>query len=244
MQPLKTKGIVVRVSGAGESGKMLTVLSDELGKISIWGRGLQSSKHPAKSASAPFSYSEFVLNPKGEVYSLSQGSLIRSFYKLSGSVEKLSLANYFCALSETVLFDAVYAPEVLKLLLNSLHYLEGDGKEFFDLWFMFEMKALSAAGFMPNLDECVVCGGEPSLCVNISNGGLVCEECSAGSIRIKPETYLLMKKYTESTLKASLDHSGESGETLREALDISGRFIREHIGKLKSRDYRQNIVRM
>jgi len=244
MQPLKTQGIVVRVSQAGENGKMLTVLSGDMGKITVWGRGLGSSKHPAKSAAAPFSYSEFVLNPKGDVYSLSSGSLVRSFYGLSQSVEKLSLANYFCALSEAVLFDAVYAPEVLKLLLNSLHYLEGDEKEFFDLWFMFEIKALSAAGFMPNMDECVVCGGEPSLRINIPDGGLVCEKCALGSTKISPEAYLLLKKYIETGLKASLENNEENKEVIREALDISGRFIREHIGKLKSREYLQNIVRM
>ena len=244
MQPLKTKGIVVRVSQAGENGKMLTVLSDELGRISIFGRGLGSSKHPAKSASSPFSYSEFILNEKGDVYSLSQGSLIRSFYGLSSSVEKLSLANYFCALSESVLYDAAYAPEVLKLLLNSLHYLEEDKKDFFDLWLMFEVKALSAAGFMPNLYECTVCGGEGSLRMNIQSGGLVCENCTAGSIKISSNAYMLLRNYSEGSLKSSLDFKAENTEAVKEAIDISGRFISEYIAKLKSREYLRNIVRM
>lgn len=244
MEPLKTQGIVTRAVNVGESGKMLTVLSADMGKISIWGKGLGSSKHPAKGASSPFSLSEFVINQKGDVYSLSSASLIRNFYGLSKSVEKLSLANYFCSLSEAILVDEIYAPHVLKLLLNSLHFLEGDLKEFYDLWMMFEIKALEAAGAMPNLKECVICGGKPSLNINVAAGGSVCGICTAGSIKISPKSFSLMEKYIEIPLSSALSGSGGDIENIKNTLSITGKFIEEHISKMKSRDYLKKIVRM
>ena len=128
MQPLKIKGIVVKNTKVGENGRMLTLLSDEFGKISVWGRGLGGSKHPCRNACMPFCYSEFIINKKGDFYSLSSASLIRSFYGLSESLEKLSLANYFCQLSESVIYDSISAQGGIRLLLNSLHYLECENK--------------------------------------------------------------------------------------------------------------------
>lgn len=244
MQPLKTSGIVIKAVNAGENGKMLTVLSNDLGRISVWGKGLVSQKHPAKSASAPFSYSEFVLNKKGDVYSLSSASLIKSFYSLSSSVEKLSLANYFCALSEAVLYDSAYAEDVLKLLLNSLHYLENDMKSFYDIWLMFEVKALVLAGVMPNLDECVICGGEAGFNLNILAGGAVCRECGAGSIKSDEAVFALLKGYAMSSLKGGLQAKVSDEAALKRAIDITGKFIAEHITKIKAREFLLKIVRM
>ena len=244
MEPLKIQGIVTRSVSAGENGRMLTVLSGDKGRISIWGRGLASSKHPAKSAAAPFSFSEFVVNEKGDIYSLSSASLIRSFYALSASVEKLSLANYFCALSEAVLFDSSSAPHVLKLLLNSLHFLEGDLKEFYDLWLMFELKILEAAGVTPNLEECVICGDAPTLRINPAAGGSVCAFHSAGSTVLDSECFVILKKYIEMPLAAALSNKENDAESIKKAIGITGRFIEEHICKIKARDYLKKIVRM
>jgi len=244
MQPLKINGLVTRVSNAGENGKMLTVLSNDLGKISVWGKGLSSQKHPSKSAAAPFSYSEFVLNQKGDIYSLSSASLINSFYNLSTSVEKLSLANYFCALSEAVLCDSTYAQDVLKLLLNSLHYLQKDLKEFFDMWLMFEVKALALAGVMPNLGECVICGGVPDFAIDILAGGAVCENCSVGAIKTDAAVFALLKGYEAASLKGALELKIEDVAAIKRAISITGKFIAEHISKIKARDYLGKIVRM
>jgi len=223
---------------------MLTVLSEQLGKISVWGRGLGGSKHPCRTATQVFCYSEFVINKKGDVYSLSSADLIRSFYNLSESVEKVSLANYFCQLCERAVYDSIYAPDGMKLLLNSLHYLECEDKEFYDLWLMFELKMLDVAGFMPNMHECVICGNEAALYVNISAGGLVCSNCPGGNIRISPKVYMLMKQYLSVNLKTALMMRENDINALREAIDISGRFISEYIGNLKCRSYLKNIVRM
>lgn len=244
MQPLKITGIVIRQNNAGENGKMLTVLSNEAGRISVWGRGLASQKHPAKSASAPFSLSEFVLNKRGDIYSLSSASLIRSFYSLSQSVEKLSLANYFCALSEAILYDSTYAEDVLKLLLNSLHYLEGDKKPFYDMWLMFEVRALLLAGVLPNLGECVLCGGEADYFLNIAAGGAVCKNCSSGSEKSNEVVFKLINAYANASLKSALEAEINDDAALLDALKTTGKFIAEHISKIKAREYLNKIVRM
>ena len=42
MQPIKTRGIVLRAQNMGDADKMLTVLSAELGKISVSAKGIKS----------------------------------------------------------------------------------------------------------------------------------------------------------------------------------------------------------
>ena len=140
--------------------------------------------------------------------------------------------------------DSTYAKQGVRLLLNSLHSLECEDKNFYDLWLMFELKILDVAGFMPNMDECVICGGEPMLYVNIAAGGLVCNACSEGSIKISEKTYMLMKQYLTLSLKGSLMNRENDTDALIEAINISGKFISEYIGNLKCRSYLNNIVRM
>ncbi|NLO38342.1 MAG: DNA repair protein RecO, partial [Ruminiclostridium sp.] len=43
MAYIKTRGVVVREVAAGDYDKILTVLSDELGKISVSARGVRRS---------------------------------------------------------------------------------------------------------------------------------------------------------------------------------------------------------
>lgn len=85
-QPIKVKGIVIRQVNYGDYDKMLTVLTEPLGKISVSARGVRSIKSKNRAATELLCYSEFVLTgPRGEVYNLSQAECIESFYRQLGT---------------------------------------------------------------------------------------------------------------------------------------------------------------
>lgn len=225
MEPLKTTGIVIRTSQGKENSLALTVLSPDMGKISIWARGARSPKNPMHSACTLLSYGEFILLPRGEMYSLTAASAIHSFYHLREDVEKLSLAVYFADLAGLISGEGTEAEEIVRLLLNSLHYLENDLKDPIDLKVLYELKLMCAAGFMPHTEGCMRCGEENATIFSPAEGGLLCAGCS----HLRPLSkgaHSLLCGYVVKGLKTCLDATG--GDAARELATPIEQFVCHH----------------
>ncbi|MBE7025191.1 MAG: DNA repair protein RecO [Ruminococcaceae bacterium] len=225
MEPLKTTGIVIRTSHGKNSSLALSVLSPDMGKISVWARGARSHKNPMHSACTLLSYGEFILLPRGEMYSLTAASPIRSFYHLREDVEKLSFAVYFAELAGLVSGEGTEAEEAVRLLLNTLHYLEQDLKEPTDLKVMYELRLMCAAGFMPHTENCMLCGDEDAAVFSPAEGGLLCTDCSHLH-PLSPGALSLLCGYVNKGLKASLDATG--GAAADELATSVEQFVRHH----------------
>ena len=115
MQPIKIRGIVVRSTDVGDYNKMLTVLSGEKGRISIWAKGVKSPKSKMAAACSLLCYSEFVVTARGDNFTLSQATVIESFYHLREDIEKLSCAVYFAELAVSVCQEECGAEDVIRL---------------------------------------------------------------------------------------------------------------------------------
>ncbi len=225
MEPLKTTGIVIRTMNGKNSSLALSVLSPDMGKISVWARGARSYKNPMHSGCTLLSYGEFILLPRGEMYSLTAASPIRSFYHLRENVEKLSFAVYFAELAGLLTSEGTEAEDVVRLLLNTLHYLEQDLKEPADLKVMYELRLMCAAGFMPHTESCMLCGHAKPSVFSPEAGGLLCTGCSPHR-PLSPAAQSLLCGYVEKGLKTALDASG--GNAAAELSAPVERFVRHH----------------
>lgn len=244
MEPLKTTGIVVRTHESAEANMMMTVISPELGRISVYARGIKSRRHKSRSSASPLCYSEFILKPRGNIYSLTEATLIESFYGIRTSLEKLSLAMYMASLAETLSAEGMEAAGLIKLLLNSLYYLEKDLKQFEDLRYMFEIRALDNAGFMPGFDRCGECGAEDVSFFDIRSGAALCKRCAAlYAMPLSRECVSLTRYYIGAPLKKALSCSAPKN-IAGEGIHMLERFISEHIGHIKAKDYLNNIINM
>ena len=61
MEQIRVRGLVVREIQTGEYDKILTVITEEMGRISISGKGVRSLKSKHMPATQLFCYSSFVL---------------------------------------------------------------------------------------------------------------------------------------------------------------------------------------
>ncbi len=225
MEPLKTTGIVIRTSRAKNSSLALSVLSPDLGKIGVWARGAQSQKNPMHSGCTLLSYGEFILLPRGEMYTLTSASPIRSFYHLREDVEKLSYAVYFADLAGLMFGEGTESEAAVRLLLNTLHYLEQDLKSPEDLKVLYELRLMSVAGFMPYTESCMSCGRENPSVFSPEAGGLMCTTCSP-SPPLSSAARSLLCGYLSKSLKTALDTDGSAvAEELARPVE---RFVRHH----------------
>jgi DNA repair protein RecO (recombination protein O) len=126
-------------------------------------------------------YADFVLFKNRERHSVDHADAIRTFFGLRGEIERLSLASYFAELTAE-LAEKNSAEAYLKLLLNTLHFLEKGSRSLAQLKALFELRILTLSGYMPNLVACRTCARYEAEIMQFSlrEGDLLCPDCAPG----------------------------------------------------------------
>jgi len=176
----KIKGLVIKTQNINENDKYLTVLCEEYGKISFKAAGVRSFKSKNLASAQPFAYSEFTLLRTQNFMRMNEAQIIENFYDLRLDVAALALASYLADIAGIIcLAENEDDGGILRLLLNSLHVLSNKKLSRKVIKAVFELRALSKSGFLPNLEECEVCGTNNSdtLFFDVFGGSLVCTDC-------------------------------------------------------------------
>lgn len=185
---VNTQGVVIRETKVGDSDKILTVLTEDFGKISISARGVRKSG--SKFGGARFlCYSRFTLfkSPKG--YSINECDLIKGFYNVSLNIESLSLASYCAELACIASSEKVKDPVLLSLVLNTLYAIDTNKLPLKLIKAVFELRISTILGYHPDFSSCYLCGGDAAYLAE--DGRCVCSECKDG------------EDYEKSALKAA-----------------------------------------
>ena len=179
---IKTNGIVLREIEYKDSDKLLTVLTQELGKRTFRARGVKSSRSRLKSACQLLAYSEFTVLETHDRYVITEAVTQEMFPELRQDIELLSLASYFVQLSDAVAQEGDEATELLSLLLNALYALAKLKRPQTLVKAVFELRLACISGFLPDLRGCAVCGREDSDRFNITQGVLQCSNCQSAGL--------------------------------------------------------------
>ena len=170
-------GLVLRSVDLGESDRLITVFTKEMGTISALVKGARSLKNRNMSATQQFCYSTLILYKKADKYWVRESNLIESFFGLRDTIEGLSLAGYIVE----VLLDVTTAEsevDLLRLALNSLYAISEKKYSLEKIKSAFEIRAASIIGFMPDVLECRECErGDGDFFFDIMGGNLQCREC-------------------------------------------------------------------
>ena len=179
-QQMKTTGIVLREVRTGESDRILTILTPGHGVISASAKSSQRLKNKLFAATGLFCYSEFVLFEGKTMYIVDEATALEVFFDLRGSVEGMSLAMYLAELMGTLAPEGEEADVQLRLLLNSLALI-CRRRNLYQVKAVCELRALSHAGYMPDLVACAGCGcyeGD-AFFFDVAEGRLLCSSCAA-----------------------------------------------------------------
>jgi len=157
---ITTKALVLRGVDYKESDKILTLFTAEMGKITASARGCRKKGSPIAAGCQLLCWSEMVLYEYQGRWLVKEAVTEREFRGVREDLEKLALACYLSEVTETLALDEMPGPELLSLILNSLHALEKLNKPHPLVKAAFELKAMCLAGYEPLLDGCSVCGEE------------------------------------------------------------------------------------
>ncbi len=177
---ITTDCLIIREKSMGESDKLLTVLSRELGVISVYASGAKNIKSKKGTATSLLSYSSLTIKKKGDFFRVTEASPIEVFFKTGEDIEALALAQYFCELSLYHAPSDESSEQVLRLLLNSLYFLSERKKNIFLIKAIVELRLLSLIGYMPNLVACKKCLKYENdlMYFDVSEGCLYCTNCT------------------------------------------------------------------
>lgn len=179
---ITVKGIVLKEKNVGEHGKFIDVLTAENGVIELTVKGARKINSQFLSSTQLFAYSQFCYSESGKYRFLNSAEPIRIFYSLRNSLSKVSLACYFADVLRYCA-EPQSDNDILRLLLNTLHFLEKDLREEKMLKAIFELRLMGELGFMPDVVGCHGCGVfEPhELFFSMREGCFYCKECFNGN---------------------------------------------------------------
>lgn len=176
-----TRGLVLRETNYRESDKILTVLTEDEGKITVSARGARKKSSKISAAAQLFAFSEMTIHQHKDRFYLNEGRTVELFTGLRRDIRRLATASYFAELLETVSDEDIQNPDILSLGLNALYLLSmGDKSEDF-IKAVFELRLMCLSGYEPVLSRCAVCGEEPETPQLDMNGGYIfCQSCKSG----------------------------------------------------------------
>ena len=94
---IEIEGIVIRQVQYKEKDAMISVLTKD-GTVSFLARGILNPTSKNASSCLLFAYSNFTLNSRQDKLTLTQGKLIKSYYHLYESLEKMAAIQLVCEL--------------------------------------------------------------------------------------------------------------------------------------------------
>ncbi|MDF2668619.1 MAG: repair protein RecO [Paenibacillus sp.] len=189
----RVEGIVIRSFPYGEGHIILTLLTKEYGKMSVMVRGAKKAKSRNSAITQLFTYGEFVFFKSGSMGTLSNGEIIKAFQKLREDIHKSAYGAYMMELTDRLLGDQDRVGWIYDQLLAALNAMDDD-KDVLIVSHIYEMKMLSLAGYMPDLEQCVSCGtvnGEMALSASL--GGILCTQCRYKDTASLPITASVLK---------------------------------------------------
>ena len=173
---LQVQALVLRVTDYNDRDALLTLLTRRHGKLTVKARGLRRKNSPLIAPCQLLAFSEFTLFEYRGMYTINEAASIELFRGLQRDLTKLSLGSYFAQAAEVLSQEDLPNPELLSLLLNSLHVLCAGTVPEAQVKAVFELRSACIAGYTPDLSGCCQCGREEADRFDILAGRLECAD--------------------------------------------------------------------
>ncbi len=177
-----------------ENDQIITLFTAEKGKIEVLAKGVKKITAKNSAFLEPFFLMEAEIVKGKEFFRLTTATPIESFKEIRADWQKSLLAGYASEVLVRLLPNGLPENKIFNLFFTYLKFLS-EAKEvnrIFSISFIW--KLFSLQGYLPNLDNCIVCGQENNLNFFSSlNGGLVCDNCKDKNLNLQGALFLKEK---------------------------------------------------
>lgn len=179
MSLYNAEGIIIRVRDFDEADKIITVLTQEEGKVQAVARGARRPRNRYAGATQLFTQVAGAFFKGRTLDTVSQLDMQESFRPLREELDRMACATYACELTDEMITDKFRHESIYLLLLVTLHLLTADPDPLM-LLRAFTLKFLAEVGFRPQVQGCLVCGEEVQgdfVRFSPEMGGVLCDTC-------------------------------------------------------------------
>ncbi len=152
------RGIVIREVSYGEADKLIDLLTQEYGIITLSAKHSRKPKNNMLLATSALTYGEYEISGNDSSrYYINSANVIEAFMPIRSDIVLLTYCAHMCDIVSDAMRDASSAKEVFKLVLYALERLSRPSPDPDLIIHTFELKLLFMLGFTPVLDGCTLC---------------------------------------------------------------------------------------
>lgn len=179
MALIKTKGIIVKETAYSDSDKMLTIITDDLGKISVMAKNARKNGTRACYGTQVLTYGEYVLYKGRKSFTLNNCDVITNYYDLALDLEIFTHVAHMLELAEDTVQDSPLSGQILELVLYGFNALK-KGRIPLLVSSAFAIKLMQITGYPPHVYNCAVCNTEQieDIYFSFNKYGFICELCA------------------------------------------------------------------
>jgi len=245
----RVEGIVIRSVPYGEGNAIITLLTEEYGKVGLMVRGAKKarSRHAAVSQLHTYGVYVFYRGNSGSLGTLNDAEVLNAFTAIRADLRLSAYASYFAELADRFIPDNEASSFLYSQLLAALEGLQS-GKDPRVISFLLEMKFFSFAGIAPVTDVCARCGNPPEsgdrTAWSAHMGGLLfgpCVTAAPDAVPLPPPAAKLLPILQRADLRriGDIHVKQETKNALKQAMRI---WMDAHAGvNIKSRNIMEQI---
>jgi len=194
----RASAVVIRQRNLGEADRIVTLFTEERGKLSAVAKGARRPRSKLAAALQLFSHSRVQLAAGRSLEIITQAQPVDLFYHLREDMQRYAHASYIAELTDALTEEGDGDPAIFALLLETLRGLDRAADPA-TVARAFELKLLSRLGYGPEVMTCVSCGTELEAGpagFSPAQGGVVCARClrEAGAAPLAPEALAAMRE--------------------------------------------------
>lgn len=234
MKSYKVEGVILRTTDFGDSNRVVTIFTRNLGKIEVNAYGCRRTRNALSGALQMFNLISAEINRGAKVDSIKEADVIKFYPNLAADLEKMSYAALFFEVVNRMTLPKFPEAGVYDLILKVLPALDERNAEIAALIGIFQFMEFS--GEQLNFFECVHCGAEieTDAALSLADGGAVCMNCvdaAAGDIfsysaNLRDEIFKILNFDWRAETKLTF-----GGREINSAEEIILRYVQSIIGK-------------
>jgi len=181
----RTQGLVLKNENRGENDQILTILTEDFGKLEILGKAIRKIKSKLRSSANPFSLAEIEFI-QGKVFkTLTDAVILDNFQELKKDLKKLKTSYQISEALDKLVQREEKDEKIWDLSGKTFEILNKHSlsiKNYPLLYYYFLWNLFNILGYSPELYKCVICRKKIVQGIDIffsaEEGGLICgDEC-------------------------------------------------------------------
>jgi DNA repair protein RecO (recombination protein O) len=195
MTLFRDRGVVLRTIRLGEADRIVTLVTEQHGKVRAVAKGVRRTRSKFGSRLEPLSHVALLgWQGRGDLDIVNQVEVIDTFRPVREDLDRMAAAMTMLEVVDQIAQERHGNPRLYEMLVGAMTALSERNSPMVAPGFF--LKVLALEGSAPVLDMCVSCGEEDDdllVAFDLVEGGVLCRSCRRGRPLSRPGLDLLRR---------------------------------------------------